>query len=248
MNQAWKLESFLDAIVMELDKARETLAIKAVNKPLNYAVKDLAIELQTFPTYDGDDVRFVTAQPGQTGASKISVQLGSITDQQVRATSKEPPSKSDVQIADAKIEPSMKNELRKLGVTSVSDLERIDRENIDLAKVPERNLDPGAIANLIRQRSRDRTPPVIKRATLSRAADGRRRLTLSGQALALSAEHQPEAVVDGRQQRVVRAAPDAIEVELDAAAEAHGARDVVLALDPYCVLRVELKSSQVGAR
>jgi hypothetical protein len=94
-NTSWQLEDFVDSLVVELDKTRETLAVKAVNKPLSYTVKEVALDLNIFPTYDGDQVTFITAQPGQQGSSKVSIQLGSITDQQVRATTKLPDSKSE---------------------------------------------------------------------------------------------------------------------------------------------------------
>src|SRR5687768_12926971 len=97
-NRPWSLESFVDALVVELDKTRETLAVKAVNKPLTYTVKDMALDLQIFPTYDGDQVKFVTARPGEQGASKVSIKLDSITDQVVRATTKKLPSKDDTSI------------------------------------------------------------------------------------------------------------------------------------------------------
>jgi hypothetical protein len=81
-NKYWNLEDFVDSLVVELDKTRETLAVKAINKQLTYTVKDLAIDLNIFPTFDGDTIKFITAQPGQQGASKVNIQLGSITDQQ----------------------------------------------------------------------------------------------------------------------------------------------------------------------
>src|SRR5215212_7066874 len=99
-NIAWQLEDFVDSLVVELDKTRETLAVKAINKPLTYTVKEVALDLNIFPSYAGDLVKFVTAQPGQEGASKVTIQLGSITDQQVRATTKAPAGKSDVNIDD----------------------------------------------------------------------------------------------------------------------------------------------------
>src|SRR5438552_3655829 len=97
-NRAWNLEDFVDSLVVELDKTRETLAIKAINKQLTYTVKDMAMDLNIFPTFDGDQISFTTAQPGQTGASKVTIQLGSITDQQVRATSKVPGRKNDINL------------------------------------------------------------------------------------------------------------------------------------------------------
>ena len=104
-NTAWQLEEFVDSLVVELDKTRETLAVKAINKPLSYTVKEVALDLNIFPSYDGDQVRFVTAQPGQQGASKVTIQLGSITDQQVRATTKVPAAKDDVKIDEIEVDP-----------------------------------------------------------------------------------------------------------------------------------------------
>src|SRR6188474_3228283 len=107
-NAAWQLEEFVDSLVVELDKTRETLAVKAINKPLSYTVKEVALDLHIFPSYDGDQVTFVTAQPGQEGASKVTIQLGSITDQQVRATSKLPGLKKDINIYDIDVDKKTK--------------------------------------------------------------------------------------------------------------------------------------------
>src|SRR6185295_6566640 len=145
-NTAWQLEDFVDSLVVELDKTRETLAVKAINKPLSYTVRDMALELNIFPSYDGDQVRFVTAQPGQQGASKVTIQLSSITDQQVRATSKVPSPKSDVKIDDINVDKATRKKLRKLGVNSVDDLQQIERKNVDLAKVADGDIDYRTLA------------------------------------------------------------------------------------------------------
>src|SRR5437868_5355330 len=132
-NTAWQLEDFVDSLVVELDKTRETLAVKAINKPLSYTVKEVALDLNTFPTYDGDRVSFVTAQPGQQGSSKITIQLGSITDQQVRATAKAPTTtKGDLAIDRIPVDKATKDKLRRIGVTTVGDLKQVEQHNVDL--------------------------------------------------------------------------------------------------------------------
>src|SRR5689334_10808700 len=133
-NAAWQLADFVESLVVELDKTRETLAVKAINKPLSYSVKEVALDLNIFPSYDGDQVTFVTAQPGQAGASKVSIQLNSITDQQVRATTKALGAKNDINIDDIGIDKTTKKHLRKLGVNSVDDLRQIQQKNVDLEK------------------------------------------------------------------------------------------------------------------
>src|SRR5688572_16088512 len=140
-NTQWNLEDFIDSLVIELDKMRETLAVKAINKPLTYTVKDLAIDLNIFPTYDGDTIRFITAQPGQEGASKVSIQLGSITDQQVRATTKMTSLKNGTNIDEVDIDKSTKKKLRKIGVVSVDDLKQVEKKNVDVKKVTDSDID-----------------------------------------------------------------------------------------------------------
>src|SRR6187402_88020 len=144
-NTAWQLEDFVDSLVVELDKTRETLAVKAINKPLTYTVKDMSMDLNIFPTYDGDQVRFVTAQPGQQGASKVTIQLASITDQQVRATSKVSGLKNDIQIEKLNVNDTTKKKLRRLGVTSADDVKQIENKNVDLQKVTENTIDYTAL-------------------------------------------------------------------------------------------------------
>src|SRR5215469_17506424 len=131
-NTAWQLEDFVDSLVVDLDRTRETLAVKAINKPLTYTVKELSLDLNIFPTYDGDTVRFTTAQPGQEGASKVTIQLGSITDQQVRATSKIPTAKGDIAIDTVPVDKATRKKLRNLGITSVDDLKQVEKKNVDL--------------------------------------------------------------------------------------------------------------------
>ena len=112
LNVPWNLESFVDALVVELDKTRETLAVKAINKSLSYTVKAMEMDLQIFPTYDGEQVKFMTAKPGEQGASKINIKLDSITDQVVRATTKKLPSKNDTTIDKIDVDNNTKKELR----------------------------------------------------------------------------------------------------------------------------------------
>src|SRR5512134_3142523 len=94
----WKLNSFLDSLILELDRAQDTLALKGINRRLTYTVRDLNLELQLFPEFDGRELRFTTAGPGESGAARIAFQLGSITDRQIRETTKEPPTKDDITI------------------------------------------------------------------------------------------------------------------------------------------------------
>ena len=166
-NKYWNLEDFVDSLVVELDKTRETLAVKAINKQLTYTVKDLAIDLNIFPTFDGDTIKFITAQPGQQGASKVNIQLGSITDQQVRATTKISGLKDDTSIDKIDVDQKTRNKLRKIGVTSVDDLHQLEQKKVAIKQVSDGDIDFKTLANQIQKSRRNEHPPMVRAVSLS---------------------------------------------------------------------------------
>jgi hypothetical protein len=242
-NAAWKLEDFVDSLVVELDKTRETLAVKAINKPLSYTVKEVALDLNTFPTYDGDRVSFVTAQPGQQGSSKITIQLGSITDQQVRATAKAPTSaKGDLPIDQIHVDKTTKEKLRRIGVTTVGDLRQVERHNVDLKQVTGDDVDYTSLANQIEKAQRNETPPRVSGVSLSLSDDGPC-LVLTGKHLAVNDSFPPVAVVNDQLARVRSASPTEVRVELDPEHELRPSNEVILTFDPFAVVRLNVRGN-----
>ena len=245
-NITWNLESFLDSLIVDLDKARETLAVKAINKPLTYAVKDISLDLQLFPTYDGDNVKFVTAQAGQSGASKVSIQLGSITDQQVRETSRIPVSKNDIVIdAIEGIDDTTKKKLKKIGVSSVTDLEKMEKKNIDIEKVSGRDGDKGInyknLAGLIEKTKRAKNPPTITKVSIGKSINGQPELSLFGMNLSLQNSFSPVAVVNDQLMEVISHEPNLVKIKLRKEIVRPDMNEIVLTLDPYAVFRMNLK-------
>ncbi len=241
-NTAWQLEDFVDSLVVDLDKTRETLAVKAINKPLSYTVKELALDLNIFPSYDGDSVKFITAQPGQEGASKVTIQLGSITDQQVRATTKIPGGKNDLNIDDIPIDKTTKKQLRKLGVNSVDDLKQIEQKNVDLKKVTDNAIDYSALANQIQKSKREQAPPRVNGVSLSLDESEGPYLLIKGQNLAVDPTFPPVAVVNQTLAGIMSSSPD--EVKIRVSDEHSLARDneVILTFDPFAVIRLNVKA------
>lgn len=243
MNETWQLESFVDSLVVELDRARETLAVKSMNRPLSYAVKDLSLDLQIFPTYEGDSVRFRTAEPGQAGYSTINLQLASITDQQIRATTKPPPARDEVPIDEAPIDPGAVQKLRKLGVRSVNDIEKLEERNVDLRSATGGAVDYTKLANMIRQARRGKTPPTVRGASVESTLDGPI-LRVHGSNLSVSQEHEPVAVVNNRLAEVLTYSSDQIEILVDDDVPARATSEVILTLDPYCIARFRIDNPE----
>ena len=123
--EPWNLESFLDSLILELDKAQDTLSVKGITRKLTYTVQDVALDLQIFPHFDSGKVQFSAAQPGESGSSKLSIKLGSITDRQIRETTRDPFKVDDVAIETIdELDDETKDNLQRKGIHTASDLER----------------------------------------------------------------------------------------------------------------------------
>jgi hypothetical protein len=243
-NTAWQLEDFVDSLVVELDKTRETLAVKAINKALSYTVREVALDLNIFPSYDGDQISFVTAQPGQQGASKVTIQLGTITDQQVRATSKVPGIKSEINIADIDVDRKTKKQLRKYGVTSADDIKQIENRNVDLKKVSENDVDYGALANQIEKSRRGQNPPRVRSASFSLDDQQRPCILIMGDNLAVSPKFAPVAVINEALAEVLSADATSLRIGLNASHSISSINNVILTVDPFAVVKFQLRAPQ----
>jgi hypothetical protein len=244
-NRPWKLQSFVDALVYELDKARNTLSVKGINNPMSYAVKDMDVELQVFPEYDGDDVRFTLAGSGQSASSKIAFKLGSITDRQIRETSKEPASNDDVIIDDLDIDNDLKKELKKVGVDTVRDMDRIKENNVSIkSSVDNSTINFNDLANKIRvakeRRKRAASPPAIKKASLSKSlADNL--IQLEGNNLHIFSDYEPKAFINKKEVEILSINESLVELKASGEEPITETAHLTLFLDPFTIVKFKLK-------
>ncbi len=242
-NVAWNLENFVDALVVELDRTRETLAIKAVNKPLSYSVKDMSLDLQLFPTYDGEEVKFITAQPGEEGASKVNIKLNSITDQVIRATSKAPTAGGETSIEELELDEGTKKELKKIGVSSVEDIEKIEKKNIDLKKAKSGKIDYGKLANMIQKARRNKKPPSIAKVKMV-SEEGRPVIKVEGSHLATAQDFNPVAVIDDQLVDILNYDANGLTIDASGVGEISGNSQLIVALDPFSVMKIKLTKDE----
>jgi hypothetical protein len=241
---SWKLNSFLDSLILELDRAQDTLALKGINRRLTYTVRDLSLELQLFPEFDGRDLKFSTAGPGDTGAAKIAFQLGSITDRQIRETTREPPSPDDVAIEVVpELDDQTKHELQKIGVSTVGDIERMQRSNVAIKRTADgdRGVDYTRLANIINRTKRRQQAPVVAKAVLHHAGDTPT-LALEGANLATSASASdfPAATLNGTPVHVVTATANEVRLAVPPGLLHDGANTLRVVLDPYAVVTMDV--------
>jgi hypothetical protein len=240
-NAAWRLEDFVDSLVVELDKTRETLAVKAINKPLSYSVKEVALDVNAFPMYDGDAVRFLTAQPGQEGASKLTLQLGSITDQQVRATTKLRQGQPDESFGEIDVDEKTRAKLRKIGVSSVDDLKDLQARKVDLKAATGSDIDYTSLARKINQSRRAATAPGIDGVSLSQS-DGQPCLLVEGHNLGVDPTFPPVAVINDHLAEVLSSGPGHVTIRLDPDYPLREENEVVVTFDPYAVVKVNVRA------
>lgn len=240
----WDLEAFINALVVELDKAQDTLALKGVTRPLSYTVRDVSLELHANPTFDGRRLQWNTARPGDAAASKISISLGSISDRQIRETTKTPVTRDDVSIdALDEIDEDTRATLRRIGVTTGKDLERLETRNIDLEKASAKKVNYSRLANLINQARRRQLAPRVSRVSVSKSGEAVT-LSIEGDNLALVPVHGPFplAAVNGQRAEVVGASKGQVHIALGPAQLRPGPNRLHVALDPYSVLSMNLES------
>jgi hypothetical protein len=240
---SWKLNSFLDSLILELDRAQDTLALKGINRRLTYTVRDLELELHLFPDFDGRDLRFTTAAPGDTGAAKIAFQLGSITDRQIRETTREPLSRDDIAIDVVDdIDEETRTELRKIGVTTVNDIERMERSNVDIKRAGG-NVNYNKLANILNRTKRRQNAPSVAKAMLVRETESPV-LSLEGSNLATAASvgDYPMATLNESPVRVVTATSREVRIALEPGLLREGVNELRVALDPYAVITLDVNA------
>lgn len=246
----WRLNSFLDQLILELDRAQDTLAVKGINRRLTYTVKDLALELQLFPHFDGRELRFLTAKPGESGAAKVAFQLGSITDRQIREVTSEPMTADDVSFdAVEELDPETKTTLERIGVKSARDLERMREKNIDLTQVSEKPVDYNRLAGIINRAKRRANRPSISSATIV-FGQGTPELRLVGENLtlrtpefarSLAGGEFPIAYLNEDRVEVLSAGGEQIRLAVPETLVRDGMNRLRVIFDPYAVLTMELQ-------
>jgi hypothetical protein len=133
-SRAYPVEEFLQALTAQLDRAQDALALKVsgTERPLTWALKDLAIDLRVFiEVTERGQVTWRSAGPGEDGASTVHLSLTSITRPMVEENSFRFQDDQDprgiTQISDdAALDPDEQRKLGWMGVRTVGQLRKLD--------------------------------------------------------------------------------------------------------------------------
>ena len=120
------VEDFINAITSQLDRVQDALRLKAVNRPLTYALKDLALELQVFVELDSEGrVRFRTSGPNETGASTVRIGFTTITKPMIEENTISLAVTRSPQLSELGLDPEEQKRLEQLGVRNAAQLQRL---------------------------------------------------------------------------------------------------------------------------
>lgn len=125
---AFLVEDFLEAITSQLDRTQDALRLKAVNRPLTYAIRDFSMDLKVFVEMGPDgQVRFRATGPNEEGASVVQVGFTTVTrpmidENTVSLSAVRSPSLDELGLGDDE-----RRRLERLGVRNAAQLARLGR-------------------------------------------------------------------------------------------------------------------------
>jgi hypothetical protein len=201
------IESFIQALTHQLDRAQETMAMKArVGMPLTFAVKDLRLDLRAHVGMSGDVVHIRPAGPDDAEASVLHLELTTITQPMMLENApplereRDEPSLREVlgdEISDAE-----RRRLEWAGIRSVSQLRDLERTTGEAAIERVAQLPVARLRAALARASQPLVREVLPVAG-GPGGDGRPLLRIRGANLTGGAE--PEVLVGGRRAAIVEA-------------------------------------------
>jgi hypothetical protein len=120
------VEDFINAITAQLDRVQDALRLKAVNRPLTYALKDLSLDLHIFVEVDGQgNVKFRTSGPNEAGASTVHLSFTTITKPMIEENTISLAMTRSPLLQEIGFDEEERKRLEQLGVRNAAQLQRL---------------------------------------------------------------------------------------------------------------------------
>ncbi|MBC5784492.1 hypothetical protein H8N03_16205 [Ramlibacter sp. USB13] len=121
------VEDFITSITTQLDRVQDALRIKAVNRPLTYALKELHLELKVFVDMDAQGhVMLRAAGPNEAGASTLAMDFTTITKPMIEENTISLAATRSTPLDNLGLKPEEQMRLERLGVTNLAQLDRLN--------------------------------------------------------------------------------------------------------------------------
>jgi hypothetical protein len=124
---AFLVEDFITSITTQLDRVQDALRVKAVNRPLTYALKELHLELKVFVDMDPQGhVMLRAAGPNEAGASTLAMDFTTITKPMIEENTISLAATRSTPLDNLGLKPEEQMRLERLGVTNLAQLDRLN--------------------------------------------------------------------------------------------------------------------------
>jgi hypothetical protein len=120
------VEEFLEAVSAQLDRTQDALAAKAKVRPMTFALRDFAIDLQVFVSMDADgNIRLRSAAPGETGSSTLKLEFTTITRPMIEENTVSLAMAQAPTLTEVGLKPEETRQLERFGVRTVAQLQAL---------------------------------------------------------------------------------------------------------------------------
>lgn len=169
------VEDFLDAVSAQLDRAQDALAAKARVRPMTFALRNFAIDLEVFVTMDGaGNVRLRSAAPGESGSSTLKLDFTTITRPMIEENTVSLAMAQSPTLSEVGLKPQEQRQLERIGVRTVAQLQALHASGAGVDGIAR--LTGGAVtADRLRQALRVGRPEILRARPVpgpSQGADG----------------------------------------------------------------------------
>lgn len=242
------IEQFIQALTSQLDRAQDALRLKAVSRPLTFAVKDLTLDLRSHLEIAGSVVRIRPAGPNDAEASTIHLSLTTITrpmieENTVQFSAADEPSLKEVLGDD--ISEDEQRRLEWAGVHTISQLREVQQRNGEETLQKYTQLPVGRLRAALTRAAQPRVTRIMSEHLDNGNGNGNgsaKLLRIRG--LNLMRDRQPEVRIGGERVAVLQAN----ERELLVAPLAHQmSGTLAVEIEPGNIVETELNLTEAEA-
>jgi hypothetical protein len=123
------VEDFINAITTQLDRVQDSLRLKAINRPLTYALKDISLDLNVFVEVDTQgNVKFRSSRPNEEGASTIKLGFTTITKPMIEENTVSLAMSSSPHLEELGLGDDERKQLENLGVRNAAQLQKLGKQ------------------------------------------------------------------------------------------------------------------------
>lgn len=120
------VEEFISSITTQLDRVQDALRVKAVNRPLTYALKELHLELKVFVDMDPTgQVRLRASGANEAGASVLAMDFTTITKPMIEENTISLAATRSTPLQKLGLTAEEQARLERLGVSNLAQLDRL---------------------------------------------------------------------------------------------------------------------------